>query len=150
MSWAVGYDTNWSRWVGYGVPATCDHPGCGARIDRGLAYVCGDGPFGGSGYIEGYDEDGGCGGCGLYFCDEHLGLNPADEQRVLCERCSLDEKPFEPTPDLTEWLRHMLYHGSWGRWREDHPGAAREVREELGRRKATEAAEQSRRSYETN
>ena len=26
MSWAVGYDENWKRDVGYGVPSYCDHP----------------------------------------------------------------------------------------------------------------------------
>lgn len=40
MSWAVGYDTNWHRDIGYGVPAECDHPECTERIDRGLGYVC--------------------------------------------------------------------------------------------------------------
>jgi hypothetical protein len=56
MSWAVGFDSNWKRDIGYGVPATCDRPGCGTGIDRGLAYVCGGQPYGG--------EE----GCGLYFC----------------------------------------------------------------------------------
>ena len=54
------------RWCGYGVPATCDFPGCGASIDRGLAYLCGGQ---------------GDGGCGLFFCGSHLG----DDD--LCEQC---------------------------------------------------------------
>ena len=37
MSWAVGFDSQWDRDIGYGVPAYCDHPGCGKEIDRGLA-----------------------------------------------------------------------------------------------------------------
>ena len=60
MSWALGYDSQWMRDIGYGLPAYCDHPGCMAEIDRGLAYVCGSEPYGGEH------------GCGLYFCDKHL------------------------------------------------------------------------------
>lgn len=59
MSWAVGYDFNWRRDVGYGVVAYCDYPGCVEEIDRGLANVCGAEPFGGKA------------GCGLYFCHQH-------------------------------------------------------------------------------
>lgn len=51
MGWSIGYDNNWKRDIGYGVPATCDHPDCNEEIDRGLAYVCGNEPRGG--------EDGG-------------------------------------------------------------------------------------------
>lgn len=47
MSWSVGWDPNWRRDIGYGVPAVCDHPECGVAIDRGLSYVCGSDPFGG-------------------------------------------------------------------------------------------------------
>jgi hypothetical protein len=55
MSWALGFDGNWNRDIGYGVPSYCDHPKCSAKIDRGLAYVCcGQEPYGGD-------------GCGLYF-----------------------------------------------------------------------------------
>lgn len=61
MSWAVGYDAKWHRDIGYGVPATCDYPGCAAEIDRGLGYVCAGEPYGGEH------------GCGLYFCDAHGG-----------------------------------------------------------------------------
>jgi hypothetical protein len=60
MSWAVGYDPNWKRDIGYGVVAFCDYPGCGAVIDRGLSYVCGG---------EVRRENG---GCGLYFCRRHV------------------------------------------------------------------------------
>lgn len=37
MGWSIGFDTRWKRDIGYGVPAECDHPTCGAQIDRGLA-----------------------------------------------------------------------------------------------------------------
>ena len=28
MGWSIGYDNNWNRDIGYGVPAFCDHPKC--------------------------------------------------------------------------------------------------------------------------
>jgi hypothetical protein len=59
MGWAYGINREGRR-VGYGVRATCDQRGCHARIDRGLAYVCG-------GMHDG-DEH----GCGRYFCGNHL------------------------------------------------------------------------------
>ena len=56
MSWSIGFDSNWNRDIGYGVPAYCDNPKCNKEIDRGLSYVCGGEAFGGEK------------GCGLYFC----------------------------------------------------------------------------------
>lgn len=97
MSWAIGYDTRWSRDIGYGVPAWCDHPDCQKKIHRGLSYVCGGQPFGG-------DE-----GCGLYFCEDHHCL--------LCERCEKNEEPFQPKPDHTEWIEHKETDPSWEKWR---------------------------------
>jgi hypothetical protein len=78
------------REAGYGVDALCDHPDCGAEIDRGLAYLCGQRPGG-------YPH-----GCGDYFCSGHLYLGYFDgdtvEQRLerkrhhvtphqMCEAC---------------------------------------------------------------
>ena len=105
MGWSVGYDSNWNRDIGYGVPATCDHPGCGEEINRGLAYVCGNQqPYGG--------ED----GCGLFFCGKHGGGS-------LCERCEGKRKKsaFEPTPDVPEWIEWKLTDESWKRWRDENP-----------------------------
>ncbi len=114
MGWAVGYDPYWCRDIGYGVPAWCDHPDCDEKIDRGLGYVCGGQPYGGD--I----------GCGLYFCIDHGG-------GTLCERCEelwlsinggeepADFKPFTPTPDRPEWIRHKLTDDSWQPWRDENP-----------------------------
>lgn len=103
MSWAIGYDSAWKRDVGYGVPATCDYPGCGAAINRGLAYVCcGQQPYGGL-------------GCGLFFCPDH------SDYRGQCERCDNGEPPFNPSPDTPEWTRWKLTHDSWQQWREENP-----------------------------
>ena len=99
MNWSVGYDSDWNRDIGYGVPSICDHPDCDERIDRGLSYVCGGEPYGGDG------------GCGLFFCTRCL--SPAG----VCERCREHREPFNPKPDLVEWMRHKLTHESWAEWR---------------------------------
>lgn len=103
MSWSIGYDENWRRDIGYGVPAICDHPGCNEPIDRGLGYVCGRGePYGG--------ED----GCGLYFCTKHGGGG-------LCEHCAKEDgETFDPKPDAPEWIAHKLTDESWQRWRDEN------------------------------
>lgn len=92
MGWSLGYDENWKRDIGYGVPAYCDHPKCGKEIDRGLSYVCGGEPYGG-------DK-----GCGLYFCSEHLFLSVRRPQ--LCARCYKYRQPFKPTSDHPEWIAY--------------------------------------------
>lgn len=110
MGWSLGFDSNWQRDIGYGVPAYCDHPGCMAEIDRGLAHVCGGEPYGG-------DR-----GCGLYFCGKHLFLSARLPQ--LCERC-LKRKghPFKPTPDHPEWIQHKATDSSWAEWRKENTSA---------------------------
>jgi hypothetical protein len=110
VGWAVGFDPGWKRDVGYGVPAVCDFPGCGEKIDRGLGYVCCGEVFGG--------ED----GCGLFFCGKH-------PQR--CERCQAGLPPFDPTPDTAEWMRHKLSDPSWGPWRQENPGEVERLRKAI-------------------
>lgn len=101
MGWTLGFDTTWNRDIGYGVPAICDHPDCNERIDRGLAYVCcNQQPYGG--------ED----GCGLYFCEKH------SDGGGKCEQCAADDLPFEPKPDLQEWIDFKLTDPSWETWRQ--------------------------------
>lgn len=92
MGWSLGYDSNWNRDIGYGVPCVCDHPQCDKKIDRGIAYVCGGEPYGG-------DR-----GCGLYFCSEHL------DYCNLCSRCRRSNKkgPYDPKPDVVRWIKHKL------------------------------------------
>jgi len=118
VGWSIGFDYNWNRDIGYGVPAECDHPGCDAQIDRGLSYVCGGNPYG-----EPH-------GCGLFFCDEHLFMRTVsaptvdgmarDEMVQLCERCPLTDEhpnPFEPKPDVAEWVQFKATDPSWAEWR---------------------------------
>lgn len=72
MGWAnCGIDST-GRPIGYAVQATCDEPGCGARIDRGLSYSCG--PMHGENAYS----------CERYFCSEHLHW-PDVPDRVLDE-----------------------------------------------------------------
>lgn len=61
MGWGnCGLDTK-GRPIGYAFEAKCDHPGCTADIDRGLAYACGE--------MHGdNDPEGSCEG---YFCYDH-------------------------------------------------------------------------------
>src|SRR6185312_4070071 len=111
MGWSIGYDEKWKRDIGYGVPATCDRPGCGREINRGLAHVCGSEPYGGEH------------GCGLYFCKEHLRTaGDARDNVELCSKCySGSGGCFEPAPDRPEWISHKLTHESWQQWRDENP-----------------------------
>jgi hypothetical protein len=104
MGWSIGWDGNWRRDIGYGVPAICDHPGCNEEIDRGLAYVCCD-----------EEPHGGERGCGLYFCERHRGWDGR------CARCRNRKPPYPPKPDTERWIRHKLADESWRRWRVEHP-----------------------------
>jgi hypothetical protein len=103
MSWSIGYDDNWKRDIGYGVPAVCDHPKCNESIHRGLSYVCGGDPYGGER------------GCGLFFCSKHLSFGVSLPQ--LCMRCKRNGKPYEPKPDVEEWIKHKMTDPSWEEWR---------------------------------
>ena len=105
MGWSIGYDENWKRWIGYGVPAYCDHPKCNERIDRGLAYVCCDqAPYGGNR------------GCGLFFCGTHADVYGR------CPKCRrYDHKPYKPKPEHPDWLVHILMDKSWAKWRKENP-----------------------------
>lgn len=96
MGWAFGRGrhprTGRPRDIGYGVAATCDEPKCKERIDRGLAFYCGD---------ELSHEGGGDWGCGGYYCGEHLYMalceaddrddeNPRIVRGSFCSRCLKD------------------------------------------------------------
>lgn len=114
MGWSLGYDSQWERWIGYGVPAYCDHPGCLEKIDRGLSYVCGGEPYGGE-----Y-------GCGLYFCSGHRGYRTFGrgknaEDKQVCARCRHGKPAFPKKPEHPEWIQHVSIDPSWAEWRNEHP-----------------------------
>ena len=114
MGWSIGHDNNWNRDIGYGVPAYCDHPGCGAEIDRGLSYVCGGEPYGGEH------------GCGLYFCGKHL-------YPKKCQCCTEDKEPFPPKPDHPKWIHWKLTDSSWQQWRDENPEEVARITEEVSK-----------------
>lgn len=115
MGWSIGYDSQWKRDIGYGVPAICDHPSCVTKIDRGLAYVCAQQrPYGGEN------------GCGLFFCYDH-----ATHGKHLCLRCATGMEPFEAKPDVIEWVRWKLTDGSWEQWRQENPQEVATLRQRL-------------------
>lgn len=106
MGWSLGFDSNWQRDIGYGVPAYCDHPKCNKKIDRGLSYVCGGEPYGG--------DD----GCGLYFCSEHLSGFHGDH--FVCPRCAAFKPPYKRIkPDHPEWIEFKMTDPSWADWRKE-------------------------------
>lgn len=106
MGWSLGFDSNWKRDVGYGVPAVCDHPDCSEKIDRGLSYVCGNDIYGGER------------GCGLFFCGRDMTCTAFGPQ--LCERCAKRRKPFDAKPDVFEWIDWKLTDPSWQKWRDEN------------------------------
>jgi hypothetical protein len=122
MGWAIGFVGG--RDVGYGVPCTCEYPACKKKIDRGLAYVCGDFP--------GSDEF----GCSGYFCYKHLSYYKDDQGKghQACDRCchnytlpeDFDYKTewlpeYPRKPDIEEWQHWKLVHESWEEWRLEQP-----------------------------
>ena len=106
MSWSMGWDSNWERWIGYGVRAYCDHPKCSETIDRGLAHVCCN-----------QEPRGGEKGCGLYFCDGDHG-----DYRNRCSPCQHGRKPYTPKPEHPEWVAHLTNDPSWAEWRATDEG----------------------------
>ncbi|MEO1035247.1 MAG: hypothetical protein AAFX44_06765 [Pseudomonadota bacterium] len=145
MGWSIGWDSNWQRDIGYGVPAYCDHPECNEEIDRGLSFVCGGEPYGGEH------------GCGLYFCEKHRAnwIEDGDHIYPVCDRCASQPwlrenddgvlvihdiivhgnyeipEPFEPKPEHPTWLRWKLRDASWHQWRQENPAAVAMIREQL-------------------
>lgn len=74
MGWAnCGTDSN-GRPIGYAHKATCDEPGCDAKIDRGLSFACGD--------MHGENE-----GCEKYFCSAHLNMVDVKDQDFINQLC---------------------------------------------------------------
>lgn len=77
MGWADCGTDDRGRPIGYAHRATCDHPGCEAEIDRGLAYACGGHHLAGDWFCDGY------------FCPKHLFFGPAmpGVSGCVCSAC---------------------------------------------------------------
>lgn len=137
MGWEMAFDTTNNRDTVSDVPATCDSPGCGKKIDRGLAYVCGHEPHGG-------DH-----GCGLFFCEDHQFIAGKKRDYVqICKRCLYGKPQYTPTPDLPEWLRWKLKDKSWKPWRDENPDTVKEYRKQL--KSHTETTDQTDSGYKEN
>lgn len=92
MGWANCGTDSTGRQIGYAHGATCDHEGCSERIDRGLAYVCGD--------MHGTDEV----SCEKYFCHDHRQNYVLHDDRTLrvCDACAkalLESEDFTMNED---------------------------------------------------
>ena len=83
MGWASCGEDSKGRPIGYGFDATCDHPGCDAKIDRGLAYACGG--------MHGDGGNRGDFGCEKYFCGSHMRSGEEDQ---LCFECWEEERKY--------------------------------------------------------
>lgn len=101
MSWVLGWDEQHQRDIGYGVPAFCDHPGCGEEINRGLGYRC---------------EDENC-GCSKFYCLTHR-----------YARHTHDAPPSRVHP---LWRNHLLTDNSWRLWRLANPERVAVLRAEV-------------------
>lgn len=94
MGWANCGEDSEGRPIGYAHSATCDHPGCTTKIDRGLSYACG-GMHGETG------ND-----CEKYFCYKHLVMVHDPDNLLssaqLCEECASAWPPVDPAtiPDI--------------------------------------------------
>lgn len=109
MGWGnCGLDSK-GRPIGYVFAAICDHPGCTAKIDRGLSYVCGQ--------MHGEDEY----SCEKYFCPQHKTkyVEMCDKDTTtVCDECAktlLENEDWyedeeegvikEKGPDYPEYVR---------------------------------------------
>ena len=93
MGWSGPMPNAQGRMVGYAVEAICDFDGCEEKIDRGLAYVCGD------------MHDGGEYGCGNYFCPSHLFYGIPGQ---ICDECNDSwekEHPDEVAAEEERWQK---------------------------------------------
>jgi hypothetical protein len=77
MGWADCGNDRAGRPIGYAFEATCDHPGCTKKIDRGISFACGG--------MHGEDEY----SCEGYFCEEHTDTicTPNDRWIPVCFDC---------------------------------------------------------------
>ena len=116
MWYSIWYDWRLDRFIGYGVPATCEYPWCNAKIDRSVSYACN------SWYHD---------WCWLFFCEHHKKYGVEGFEHPVCERCAKWEEPFPQKPEHEEWTRFMLIDKSWKEWRKKNPKKVQEMRESL-------------------
>jgi hypothetical protein len=102
MGWAHCGTDSTGREIGYVIAATCDHPGCKAKIDRGLGYACGG-------------MHGDSIGCEKYFCGEHMryDYDPGEQRYTqFCDECHLNniEQRCEDFQSAIEGALESIQH----------------------------------------
>lgn len=97
MGWGDCGDDSQGRPIGYNFSAVCDHPECDEKIDRGLAYVCGD--------MHGED----CYSCEKYYCYAHRNVTVlvGDDVYAVCGEC---EEGFKDKDSGVKWDE---FEGAW-------------------------------------
>lgn len=99
MGWGNCGTDSLGRPIGYVFPATCDQPGCGEKIDRGLGYACGD--------MHGEDEI----SCERYFCSDHRSNTVLHGgcYHSVCDACAgeLQSEPDWLDDESEGVLRHV-------------------------------------------
>lgn len=135
MGWANCGEDSKGRPIGYAHEATCDHPGCDAKIDRGLSYACGD-MHGTSPAKGSFDV------CEDYFCGDHRTFVevPGEGARgggvAVCAQCRLAllEAKVEEYADVLKALanRDLSDFSDWDRMVKapEEPGEA-DVRQRM-------------------
>lgn len=95
MGWADCGEDDLGRPIGYSYEATCDHPDCGAEIDRGLGYACGG--------RHGEEGIAGQPGCPRYYCGDHL--DPEDHG---CDQLKEWRDYYEQEESMTNHINEAL------------------------------------------
>lgn len=100
MGWGDCGKDDRGRNIGYVWEATCDHPGCSRKIDRGLSYAC----EGMHGFVEW--------GCDQYFCSAHMHLveDPDGQAISLCHQCC-DKIEFDDDDKIIDTKENIKYGG---------------------------------------
>ena len=93
MGWSYGIVEG--KAVGYSVEAICEHPNCNKRINRGLAYKCGNDIGSGEDF------------CNGFFCSDHLFLTVKGWRCAECSDLIEDEEneeeEYEERPKLLSY-----------------------------------------------
>lgn len=145
MSWAIGFNKEQDRDVGYSVIAICDHPGCTAEITRGIGYVC----------CENINHRV---SCGAFLCEEHRenyvygdeveDLDPEDLEALNIdvddpevqeaiedgEIVACKHEHIEDKKEHAGWLDHCLTDATWETWRQENPKKVQEYKAALNKR----------------
>lgn len=89
MVWGDVGDDQWGRAIGWAIKAECDEPGCTAKIERGLQYICGM-----PNATHGSWAEDGTVGCCRYYCVHHRKAHACPQAPGLddAERAAIMER----------------------------------------------------------